>query len=274
VRRRVQGVELYLPWSHRLPDYARSCPTYGQNLVDLAVELSSQQPGVPLQVLDVGANVGDSALQILARTPARVLCVEGDPFWGRFLRRNVEGVEAVTIVECFLTDSAFSWSGASPVRTDGTTTHFVPDVSTTVEALTVEELRRRHPEFSEVRLIKSDTDGMDVALVPALIDAWRDTRPVTFFEFDPRLARAAGFTDPDQLWPRLADLGYRRAAVWDNGGRPLGQFDVADGAKHSKVLAESPRRLGYHFWDVAVRHGDDAAAASALDRLVPQDFSA
>jgi hypothetical protein len=32
-----------------------------------------------LRVLDVGANVGDSTAQILARFDAEVLCVEADP---------------------------------------------------------------------------------------------------------------------------------------------------------------------------------------------------
>jgi hypothetical protein len=97
---------------------------------------------------------------------------------------------------------------------------------------------------------------------------------VVFFEFDPRLARASGFADPDEVWDRLAALGYGRAAVWDNGGRPLGQFNVADAARFSDVLAQSPRQLGYHFWDVAVRRDEDPVAAAAFDRLVPQEFSA
>ena len=267
VRRRVQGVDLYLPWSHRLPDYAWSTPTYGQNLGDLAGELGKDPAATPLRVVDVGANIGDSALQILARTPARVLCVEGDPYWAAYLDRNVGGVADVTVVECFLTTPDMPWSGASPVRTTGTTTHFVEDVSSAVVSISVPELRARYPEFDAVRLIKSDTDGLDVSLVPELITTWRDCSPVVFFEFDPGLSRDAGF-DADLLWPRLAELGYTRAAAWDNAGRPIGQFDVADGAQHSAVLTAGRKQLGYHFWDGAVRRADDAAAAAAFDVLV------
>ena len=93
VRRRVQGVDLFLPWGHRLPDYARHRPTYGQNLVQLARALSERLPpdAGPLRVLDIGANVGDSAAQILAAVDARVLCVEGDPHWARYLHQNLDG---------------------------------------------------------------------------------------------------------------------------------------------------------------------------------------
>ncbi len=270
VRRRVQGVELYLPWSHRLPDYAWSTPTYGQNLVELAAALGTDPADQPLRVVDVGANIGDSALQILARTPARVLCVEGDPYWSAYLRRNVGDVDAVTVVECFLTAPDLPMSAASPVRSTGTTTHFVEDAASTVTSMSIGELRAQYPDFASVRLIKSDTDGLDVALVPELISTWRDCDPVVFFEFDPGLTRAAGFAEPDRLWERLSTLGYSRAAAWDNAGRPVGQFDVIDGARHAAVLAEGRKALGYHFWDVAVRRDTDAVAARAFDVLVPK----
>ena len=78
-----------MPWAHRLPDFAAATPTYGQNVVDLAERLAT---GVePLQVIDVGANIGDTALQVLNRVDARVMCIEGDPYWLEWLRANTEG---------------------------------------------------------------------------------------------------------------------------------------------------------------------------------------
>src|ERR1700761_3190135 len=77
VVRDVQGVRLAMPWSHRLPDYARLFPSYRQNVVNLAAGLGEIDK--PLGVIDIGANIGDSAMQILAKVDARVLCVEGDP---------------------------------------------------------------------------------------------------------------------------------------------------------------------------------------------------
>src|SRR5690242_14860117 len=83
VTRTVQGVELRMPWSHRLPDYAAAVPAYGQNVVRLAEALGGDHT---LPVVDVGANIGDTALQVLHRVDARVLCVEGDPHWLTWLR--------------------------------------------------------------------------------------------------------------------------------------------------------------------------------------------
>jgi len=272
VKRHVQGVDLYLPWSHLLPDYARVNPAYGQNLVELAAGLSA---GTTLNVLDVGANIGDSAAQIVHRTDARVLCVEGDPYWIDYLRRNVGGDSRITMAEVFLAYPGSSWSGPTPVRAHGTT-HFVDDASASsgVTTLPITELRKQYPAFDSLRLVKSDTDGLDVALVPAIAEAWRDSAPVIFFEFDPRLTRDAGFANPNEVFEKLLALGYTRAAVWDNGGTPLGQMDLADASANAAILDRDPDDIGYYFWDVAVRRDGDTVAAQIFDKLVPQDFTA
>ena len=279
VHRTVQGVDLYLPWSHMLPDYARMNPYYGQNLVELAAALRirSEDDAGPLQVLDVGANIGDSALQIIDRTDARVLCVEGDPYWATYLHRNVDGKDRIVVEEALLTASEGEWGSSTPVR-EGGTTHFVQDAhrqegKPSLPFVSAPSLRAKHPDFDRVRLVKSDTDGFDPVLVPAIASAWADSTPVLFFEFDPTLARAADARDPNALWAALADLGYTRLAIWDNTGDPLGQLEVSDATEQARTLEPKPVEHGYHFWDVAAAHGDDAVGLAVLDQLVPQPFS-
>jgi FkbM family methyltransferase len=277
VRRHVQGVDLYLPWSHRLPDYARTRPTYGQNLIELAAQLNDRGGSgtEPLLVLDVGANIGDSAAQILARTDARVLCVEGDPYWAGYLRKNLGASARATLEEVLLTAEEAVPASANAVRAGGTT-RFVENGAgdASLPHLSVTALRDRHPEFAGLRLVKSDTDGLDPVLVPAIARAWSESRPVLFFEFDPILARAAGNDRPNDVWHRLADLGYGPAAIWDNGADPLGRADVTELPEHARVLEPRPVELGYHFWDVAVCHVDDEAARAAFDALVQMPYAA
>lgn len=271
--RRVQGVVLEMPRSHMLPFYARLRPTYGQNLVELAAGLKDAAPEGTLTVMDVGANIGDSALQIIARTDAHVLCVEGDPYWVRYLRANVGSEPNAVVAEVLLAPDNADWSAASPVREHGTT-RFVSDAAgdRSQPLATAAQLRRDHPEFDRLRLLKSDTDGFDPVLVPAVASAWRDTHPVLFFEFDPTLARLTGNEHPSKVWDDLAELGYDRLAIWDNAGDPLGQMDIGDAAEHARTLEPRPVQYGYHFWDVAACHVDDQAARYVLDTLVPEEF--
>lgn len=273
VRRHVQGVDLYLPWSHLLPDYAKSRPTYGQNLVELAASLAAPMAaGEQLQLLDIGANVGDSAAQIIARTGARALCVEADPYWTRYLQANLGHNPDVAIEEVLLTAEETEAGPVAPQRVGGTT-HFVASAVNGAKApISVARLRAAHPDFAQLRLVKSDTDGFDPVLVPAVVRAWSDVTPVVFFEFDPILARDNSPGDPNQVWADLADLGYEQLVVWDNAGDPLGRLATADAAEQAATLDPRPVHLGYHFWDVAAAHRDDDVALAAFATLVPEPF--
>lgn len=280
VVRNVQGVEMVLPWSHRLPDYASDGSPYGQNLVRLAARLA--QPGETLTVLDIGANVGDSALQILsadAAADARILCVEGDEFYLDFLRLNVGEDLRVTVVPALLAAEESVDAQLKPVRVGGTT-RFTPHSDgsgATPSSVTADELRRRHPEFDRLRLAKSDTDGYDVQLVPAIAETWADGPPVLFFEYDLRLSRLAGH-DPLAVWERLTQLGYEEVGIWDNGGNPIGRVATHRMTEVSEMIdvplrrrplfSRSPGPVPY--WDVALAHRDDLAGQEAIRALLPQ----
>lgn len=265
VVREVQGVRMHLPWSHRLPDYAGLAPDYGQNLIRLAELIAVDE--APLTVLDVGANVGDSTLQILRTVDARVLCVEADGFFVDFLKRNVGDDKRVTI-EAKLLSAARDSVAMAPVRVGGTT-RFEPGTSdVTAPTVTTEALRDQHAEFTDLRLAKSDTDGYDVELIPAIARTWAHSRPVLFLEYDHALSRLAG-NDPLALWPELAELGYTRVAAWDNSGQPVGQWDVSEIASQTGDLDTPDGDVVHRYWDVAVAHGADPIGLAALEQLVP-----
>lgn len=268
VVRDVQGVRMVLPWSHRLPDYAGPGSPYGQNLVELARLLAEAAP--PLTVLDVGANVGDSALQILNAADGKVLCVEADTYYLDFLHRNVDDDPRITVVESLLAvDDAAARTTA--VRVGGTTRFVEGEDPDAMPSIGPEALRASHPEFTDLRLVKSDTDGYDVALVPGVAEAWADSRPVLFFEYDPYLTRIAGY-DPLSVWSRLEALGYREAAVWNHAGLVVGRMTTAELVARSPELDDFPaRRPGSRsYWDVALAHEDDTRGRAVLDRLVPR----
>lgn len=270
VVRQVQGVELVLPWSHRLPDYAVWQPTYGQNLVELGRLLAATGP---LTVLDVGANVGDSAVQILNAADGKVLCIEADKAYLDFLHRNVDRDARVTVVEALLTVDGAD-SGTTAVRTGGTTRFVEGTTGDAMPTVSPTSLRTDHPDFERLRLVKSDTDGYDVNLVPAIAEAWHDAQPVLFFEYDPYLTRLAGF-DPDAVWTRLAELGYEHVAVWDNGGLVVGRTTTDRIAQQARVLDDVPggRARSRIYWDVAVVHRDDADGLKAITDLVPDTLA-
>lgn len=277
VRRVVQGVELLMPWSHRLPDYARLTPSYGQNLVALLELLSPQGSAQPIKVIDVGANIGDSVKQILARASARILAVEADPYYLKYLRRNVGGLPNVTISPVLLTTETSNSVAWMPYRRGGTT-HF--RIASTAQptprteasraevtgSLSVDALVATYPDFADLRLVKSDTDGHDTTLIPSLAAAFRASKPVLFFEFDPRLTSAVAGLDAQEIWAKLSALGYTEVGLWGNYGEALGRCRCDEAAgRAAALLSDANRSLSY--LDAAVVHAEDLEGTAALDAL-------
>ena len=126
-----------------------------------------------------------------------------------------------------------------------------------------------------MRLVKTDTDGFDVGLLPALAAAFAGSRPVLFFEYDVRLTRlAAPGLDPFAVWGQLAGLGYDLAAVWHNHGHALGHAPTSAIAAPARTLdPPGAGRDDPSYWDVAVAHRDDPVGQAALRTLAPQPFA-
>lgn len=278
VVRTVQGVEMTLPWAHRLPDYAVDHPLYGQNLVELARALSL--PGEPLTMLDIGANVGDSALQVLDVTDGRIVCVEADAYYVDYLRTNVGSRADCRIEPSVLVPASDGHGGeaadgsvrVSSVRKGGTA-RLVPDAgSSAVPAVTPAQLRDRHPWLADLRLVKSDTDGYDVSLIPAVAAEFTERKPVLFFEYDLSLSRRAGH-DPRAVWPTLAALGYTDVAIWGHFGDARGRTTVLAMDAATDLLAEEGPAWQRPYWDVAVVHGEDRAGLAAIRLLVVDELA-
>jgi FkbM family methyltransferase len=262
VEREIRGVKMAMPWAHRLPDYDRADPAYGENLNVLAALLGR---GGSINVIDVGANIGDSAILILNRTDARVLAVEPDDVYLPFLRHNVLHEPRVTVEPSLLLAEP-SEAGLRSVRQGGTAKFVADATSTAAPTLTVRQLKERHPDFESVRLVKSDTDGFDTSLIPAIAAAWLDSHPVLFFEYDHRLTRAAGF-DPLLVWKELQSLGYSDCAIWDNGGHPIHRLTLEQASELARATEPQSPRM---FWDVAAVHSQDSEGLRALDEMVPR----
>jgi FkbM family methyltransferase len=219
-----------------------------------------------LQVIDIGANIGDSARLILAAVSARILCVEGDNYWLPWLRANVQGESRVVVEPSLVVPRGWE-SHLVPKRGQGTTS-FVRSTRTgagDIPALTAVELRSRHPDFDHVRLIKSDTDGFDTVILPEVATEYASLAPVLFFEYDPGMAREVGADPrPQDIWSRLQGLGYEHFAYWSNHGQYLGHAEAATIADRSRDLELPLRVRGYHYWDVAAFKSDDGGYFSQV----------
>jgi len=270
VRRTIRGIDFVLPRRHGLPCFAAPGSQYAQNLVELARALGEHEGSVCL--LDVGANIGDSTLIVLDQVRGTAVCVEPDPEWQHYLRINVGAMDNVAIEPAVLLAPETNEDAALAIVHETVGTSRVergpsgpgPGLPT----ITTDALLDRYPQLSGVRLIKTDTDGYDVMLVPALAKTFLASRPVIFFEFDPRPTRlATPELDPNGIWDVLVGFGYEHAVVWDNNGRLIGPAPTSDLSRRSALLDGSEKERGYGFWDVAVAHTDDPVGRRVLETV-------
>ena len=232
----VAGLELAMPLSHELPFYRHDHPLYDRPLGLVAAEV-----GGP--VVDVGANVGDTAAEIRSRTDAPILCVEGDDRFFALLVRNASRIGGLELEHAFVDapEAAVVERGAGTARLLHPSTSLVRGRTEAVRTKPVTRILDEHPRFAEPALLKLDTDGMDVPIVLANLELLARIRPVLFFEYDPHLGAT-----PD-VFERLREIGYRRMDVYENTGELAQRVDLP-GAIHDEYAGHG----GARYADVCV----------------------
>jgi FkbM family methyltransferase len=220
VQREVHGITLAMHANHALPSYVASSPAYDTALPAFANFLTKRLSH-PLLVLDVGANIGDTACLIAASTgneKVRFICVEVDERYLPMLHKNTADLDT-QIIEAI----AGEWTGyaqlvSEPSREWGGTSTLISDPSANTCMIRIDDLRLAH-----VDIFKTDTDGFELQVFKGAPASLQATTSV-FVEFSPPHLRRFGKHDPRELISHLREAGFKRARVYDNRGIPMGQF--------------------------------------------------
>jgi FkbM family methyltransferase len=223
---RVGGIDVLLPLSHELPFYRHDHPLYDRAIGPIAAQL-----GGP--VVDIGANVGDTAAEIRTHSSVPILCVEGDDRFFSLLERNAPPLEPVELEHAFV---------ETPERgrvERGAGTARVVEGDESIRTKPLARILEEHARFAEPALVKLDTDGFDVPILLANLELLARVRPVVFFEYDPHLGAKP------EVFGRLRDIGYRRMDVYENTGEYVrsvelpgdihGEYSGHGGARYADV---------------------------------------
>jgi FkbM family methyltransferase len=214
------GARLLMPLSHNLPIYLVRHSHYEEPLERLAKTLSPDG-----YVMDIGANVGDTAVLMRALGDWPIVCVEGDAVFLSYLRANMEGISDVRISPVFA-DSGISFN--SVVRAAGTAR-----LSTTrwpsrdrVPTRSLEEIHSEYGEGAKCVLVKIDTDGLDLLILHQSLAWLRRERPVLFLEYAPAWLKHYSSTAASELLLGLNEGGYGYVAAFTNLGVPFGAYEL------------------------------------------------
>ncbi|MBI4566097.1 MAG: FkbM family methyltransferase [Planctomycetes bacterium] len=251
----VGGIPLLIPVDHDLPYFRRLHPFYASNIGRLARVAAEKYSD--LHLVDIGANVGDSAAFILSEIQVPILCVEGDPRFFAILSENAKRLgPSVHVDNSFVGRS----SGPHEFRLEvgfGTSRMLPANGLGPVSLCPLPDILERHPLFATPKMVKIDTDGFDARILREERDVWARGRPILFFEYDPDLA-ADVKEDVLESLAGLKEIGYEAAMVYNHTGEYLLTIELADERTLRDVTAYFTGFRGTRYADLCAFHGDDA----------------
>lgn len=147
--------------------------------------------GVTGAVIDIGANIGDTAAAVRSQIDNEIVCFEGDDKFLPYLKRNATMIGGITIVDQF--------------------------VETRKASRCLDHIKQRPA------LIKTDTDGLDCEIITSFLSAGDFN---FYFELDPSLTKEqTGKDTTTELISELIKRGYA-FTFFSNWGHLAGIFDA------------------------------------------------
>ena len=246
---------LSFPVEHDFQFNYTNYPLYQRNLQRLAEYLSLKFND--FSMIDVGANIGDSAILINQNIDIPVLCIEGDENFYLYLMENIKQIHKALIHKAFLYDGQRK-AGSFDKRYEGGTMRLVKnDSDQLIQFSTLDEVLTSNPLFQKSKLFKIDTDGQDIKVLYGAREYLSLAKPVLFFEFDREFMENAGDNGLDALkW--LSQLGYHQALFYDNFGMLLLSVSL-DKPQVLKQLYNyiQKKHAAFPYFDICLFHFED-----------------
>jgi FkbM family methyltransferase len=201
-------------------------PDYSSQLGRLATIIRKKYPS--LGVIDVGANVGDTACIIKTAENIPLLCIEGDEHVFGLLEKNLKQFQNVAAHRLFLGDK----TGVLSARLEkkGWNTTIVPEKSKAAALLNIislDDFLATQQRVETFKLLKIDAEGFDCAIIRGAKKYIQQALPVITFEYNRNNMKAIGETGRDTLF-MLMDSGYSGIVLHDACGKYLCSAELSD----------------------------------------------
>lgn len=211
---------LSLPDDHKLPEIQKTHALYDRSYASILRALSGWRPSGA--IVDIGANVGDTAAFIRTHIGNPIVCVEGGNNFVTHLRHNARIIDDhnIHILDRFVAPDSKAHLPAAYVEKDGTG-YLHLEGEGRVNFITTGDLLSfaRDLGQGEIALLKSDTDGMDGLIIRDVIN--QDPDFAIHFECDYMVTQSLGRPDLwNSIFEDLERLGWS-SIIFDNCGLPF-----------------------------------------------------
>jgi FkbM family methyltransferase len=253
---------LYIPDDHNIPGFHVDHPLYDSAYGVVWEEIGAHSSSG--MILDIGANVGDTAAIMRTYLSNEIVCIEGSTEFLEYLRLNTSEIGPnITIIDKFVSSSllrertmSYHTSGGTGrlLATTGDNNSIKEDLFIMVDDL-IKKFGSR-----EIVLVKSDADGADGYL---LIDFLDRLRTIYFFECDLKQLAIPNLSPWPNVFELLRSLEYN-LILFDNRGFPMlivecDQFRVLSdlgGYINTQHLSGKPAIYYTNVWAFPAEFGD------------------
>lgn len=208
---RIGKYEIAIPDGCRLPEFQRAFKLYDRFLPVLAKHVNSDK-----LIVDVGANIGDTATAVLQVCQNPIVCIEPSDTYFAYLDFNiranfVESLSRIALVKRLIGTGHFSGQLSHEER--GTASLKVEEAMGVSNHLRLDSLLK---DTSSVILLKVDTDGFDFDVLQSAERILTDSEPLLFWENEVSADfQMDGFNN---LYRMLEQRGYQYICIFDNFG--------------------------------------------------------
>jgi FkbM family methyltransferase len=244
-----KGKNMAIHLSHDFPYILKDYPQYSQNLGWVIQKM--HQKYADLKVIDVGANIGDSAVLIKDIADIPILCVEGNPKFLNLLKTNTQGLSQVSIADCFVGEEATMVEAVSGLGS----AHLKESNSGGIAVKTMQHVIAENDTFSHAKLLKIDTDGFDNKIIRGAKTYLLESKAAVFFEYDPFFLAKQGELGVD-IFDFLVSLGYAKFLIFDNIGDFLITLDHRSKSQFLELHAYF-NKGGKQYMDILALHACD-----------------
>ena len=231
---------------------------YTAQLARLAHNVFEKYPAACM--IDVGANIGDTAALVRSTVAAPIYCIEGDPTIYDLLKKNIAVMPQVFAHQCFLGERTETLEVMT--AKDGWDLTLIPvnvgenQASKPMSLLSLDDWSKQVRLSSPCKLLKLDIEGFDLRALRGATQLLTIHQPALLFEFNHQNLTKLG-EDGLKIFPHLANLGYDRLMVYDGQGFFMLASRLAEMATLTDLDAYAKNVAGLFYYDFCVFHQTD-----------------
>lgn len=231
---RIGNFDLLAPSDHILLKLLQKQPKRDLAIGRVSKEVGKKYPGTT--IVDVGANIGDTAAMIASYSDNPIIAIEPSDFYFDYLVKNAAIIGTVKQTQKLLVSNNANERGvlvhrggtAQLDRTNGSgqTFHCKP-LSEVADGST--------------RFIKVDTDGFDLIVLGSGLDLLERQKPILYYEVE--IPDSGELETQSAFVSHLRSIGYTAFVIFDDAGTHIvSTNDIAEVRMLYRYLCETVKR--------------------------------